>query len=56
VIRFVVLVIGVVIALAAVESAGPAIVSILNSSWPIVLIVGVVVIAARLTWYFTNRW
>jgi hypothetical protein len=46
----------VVVALAALALAGPALTRLINSLVPLVLVVGIVAAVLRLMWAYTRRW
>ena len=54
--KTVALLVAVVVTLSVLVAAGPTIVALAHAAVPLVLVVGLVVILARLAWYFTGRW
>ncbi len=45
-----------IVALAVLVSAGPTLVALTNAAVPLVIVVGVVVVALRLVFFHTRRW
>jgi hypothetical protein len=45
-----------IVGLAVLTAAGPTLVALAHAAVPLVIAVGVVVLALRAVWFFTNRW
>jgi hypothetical protein len=45
-----------IVALAALDSAGPTIVALVHAVVPLIVVLAAVVVVLRLLWYFTNRY
>jgi hypothetical protein len=45
-----------VMALAALVSAGPTLVKLLQAAVPLVIVGGIVAVVLRVVWHFTNRY
>jgi hypothetical protein len=50
------MVVGSVVVLCALVSAGPTLIRLAHAAVPLVIAIGVVVLLARLVWYFTRRY
>jgi len=49
-------VIALIVGLAVISAAGPALVALAHAVTPLVLTLGCVFLVVRIVWYFTNRW
>jgi hypothetical protein len=45
-----------IVALSVLVSAGPTLVGLAHAVVPLVIAIGVVIVALRLVWHFTNRY
>jgi hypothetical protein len=54
--RVVGLLILVIVGLAVLETAGPALAGLLHGAVPLVLVIGFVIVLVRTVWWLTGRW
>jgi hypothetical protein len=48
--------VGSIVGLAVLVSAGPTVVALVHAAVPLIVVLAAVVVVLRLLWYFTNRY